>query len=672
MIDKVSPPKSGDEEEAQRALRERNLKTIPGTLPSFGFDALEELRRSGHSGAMVAASTARVSPIPKPSNAAPPSIKVSPLSSGPPMISPKTLPPMVAPSATGVGLTAVAPEESIIPSITGEFFTDELLSERYQLIKKIGQGGMGAVFLATDTRLNREIVVKVSHGKGNGPSTEDKARFEREALKMASLNHPNIVTIYDYGTHSGDQFLVMEHVKGETLKSFINHPEPISLQLFREIVKQLLRGVQDAHIHDVIHRDLKPSNIMWDGEKKVLKILDFGLARGVEGDTVTGTGHVHGSIQYMAPEQIRGESQGPPTDIYAVGILCFQLLSKLLPFRGENTVELMFQKLQRDPYQLLDQEKLPTWVNRTLAEVIHSCLLLAPSERPQSASDCLFKILQALPSESHLEASGDDEFSKEQQTSITSEGLGTKQHTTLPSSGLINTYFKVSPPLILGGVFLNLMMWLIVSFMFLGEDGNELDVRALVHFSALDTLTGIESEVELSVNGSPKGMTPLRLELPLGQHEVSLKRDEWSYSKIYDLKKGGDYWYHLPAPPMSVVDIPQPIENLDDQPMIIERPRTFEDSNRAKPSVEQILEPSQSRIQSIERSSMVNKTRTRKPKNTRTTKRSTSRPKPRTSKKPNRTSRVKTKTNVSKDRPKSDPPNIGKRKSTIDVPLLED
>jgi serine/threonine protein kinase len=472
--------------------------------------------------------------------------------------------PAINPSPPRPPNPNAGPIDASTASLTGDFVINGLLVERYQITKKIGQGGMGQVFSALDQRLSRQVVVKVSRTQGAGLSKEDRARFEREALKMASLNHPNIVTIYDYGEHHGDQFLVMELITGETLKSFINQEEEMTAYLFKEIITQLLKGVQDAHDHDVIHRDLKPSNLMWDTERQILKILDFGLARGVEGDTVTGTGHVHGSIQYMAPEQIKGESQGPPTDIYAVGILCFQLLSKSLPFRGENTVELMFQKLQKDPYNLLEQPQTPSWVTKELADVIRSCLNLSQEDRPKSALKCLEQLLDCIPltsanEDSLFQYNYDNQFVQSPQTSIVSSQFDTNHLSVVKR---IEPKFLVLSAL-LGGLAFNLLFALISNEQ---SDQPVQEIRskmASVYFTSVDSLTSIESQVTLSINGEKQGLTPLKLELPGGRHEVLLSHNSWSFKKSYELKDGESYWYSLPAPPALTLDLPSPQIQLD-------------------------------------------------------------------------------------------------------------
>ncbi len=292
------------------------------------------------------------------------------------------------PQLMPLGASASGSSAHIAPDQSVSLALGQTLGGRYRVDGFVGQGGMGKVYRATDLRLERVVVVKVAHG-GADQSAEEVARFRREALKMAALKHPNVVAIYDYDQSEGLDFLVMECVDGYMLKEELRARGPLSAERFVTVTTQLLAGLDAAHRRGVIHRDIKPSNLMWDTESSLLKILDFGLARGVEGDTLTSTGHAHGSVQYMAPEQIRGDAQDPRTDVYAVGVLLFLLITGEQPFSGENTVELMFHKLQRPAPPLLS--RLPpsaSWVSPALAALVDSCLSIEPAERPHSAGDC--------------------------------------------------------------------------------------------------------------------------------------------------------------------------------------------------------------------------------------------------------------------------------------------
>jgi len=323
--------------------------------------------------------------------------------------------PVPPPPAPYTSSQAVSGEVSAYELSLGQLRPSQILAERYQILAQIGQGGMGKVYKAEDLNLKRTVVVKVAHSESGGEEKE-QARFRREALKMASLSHPNIVSIYDYGEQGGVQYLVMELVDGDMLKRELKESGPFGVERFFEVITQLLEGLSSAHQQQVIHRDIKPSNLMWDQRSSLLKILDFGLARGVEGDTLTGTGNVHGSIQYMAPEQIRGDSQDERTDIYAVGVLAYQLIAGELPFGGESTVELMFHKLQYRPKPLTELLPEGSWVSPALSELIEKCLEIEPDQRVRNASECLaqFKALrqQLNPNLDGVSAQGAQELAR--------------------------------------------------------------------------------------------------------------------------------------------------------------------------------------------------------------------------------------------------------------------
>ena len=523
----------------------------------------------------------------------------------------------------------------------------ELIAERYQIKDKIGQGGMGQVFSAVDVRLQRDVVVKVAHHQGDGPSPEDQARFNREAIKMASLNHPNIVTIYDYGVHSESQFLAMELIHGDTLKTHVVGTKEISRSMFVKVVTQLLEGVQEAHDHDVIHRDLKPSNLMWDADKERLKILDFGLARGVEGDTVTQTGHVHGSIQYMAPEQIRGETQGPATDIYAVGVLCFQLLSHELPFRGENTVELMFQKLQHDPHSLLEQPHTPRWVNSALANLIERCLKLKPSERPSSASLCLqeFKVIMGVPSYS--------------------EGDPEDMPSPIPTSQLLAAQdpAPVWSQVPLWG-WIGITALLITSYLLGGAYQHDESKVAIVSFKAVNSeeLKG----GELTVDGETRGVLPIELELSTGSHQVSIKHEGNQHETSYDLRAGRHVIWLTP-PPSSPLELALPRPDIRRTPSAAPSPSgssaqvtALDDTPTESPVREISVKPTQKRRENAQTSRRVKRGRALKRQRTKA-KRSRARKKIKRVK-PTKRVAPKPKAKPPKKRPQPKPLN--------DVPLL--
>lgn len=229
-----------------------------------------------------------------------------------------------------------------------------VLEGRYRIISKIGQGGMGAVYKAEQTRMNRICAIKVipEDMAQNGDAIE---RFNREAQMSALINDPHAVTVYDFGeTSTGMYFLAMEYVEGETLSSLLKREKIIPLQRTFEIIRQAGQALAAAHNQHIVHRDLKPDNIMIarKDNNDWVKVLDFGIAKlavGEKGNDLTQTGMVIGTPLYMSPEQLAGEKLDPRSDIYSFSIIAYQLLTGKLPFSGDSAQSIMVKRLTENP-----------------------------------------------------------------------------------------------------------------------------------------------------------------------------------------------------------------------------------------------------------------------------------------------------------------------------------
>jgi serine/threonine-protein kinase len=216
---------------------------------------------------------------------------------------------------------------------------------RYQVIARIASGGMGEVFRARDSVLDRDVAIKVLHRNLAGdPGFID--RFRREARSAALLSHPNIVAIHDWGsTTSGTYFMVMEFVRGRNLRDLLSASERLEPQQALEVILQVLAALDHAHRKGIVHRDVKPENVLVTPEGSV-KVADFGLARALAEARVTqAPGTVTGTVQYLAPEQIQGEPADPRTDLYALGIVAYELLTGSVPFTGETSVAIAYKHL---------------------------------------------------------------------------------------------------------------------------------------------------------------------------------------------------------------------------------------------------------------------------------------------------------------------------------------
>ncbi len=217
------------------------------------------------------------------------------------------------------------------------------LDGRYHVLERIAAGGMGEVFRAHDAVLAREVAVKVLHRSLSGDQGFVE-RFRREARAAATLNHPNIVAVYDWGAVDGVYYMVMEYVHGRSVREVVNANGQLAPAQAAEIVVQTLEALEHAHEKGIVHRDLKPENMLLTTEG-VVKLTDLGLARAFADAKATRAGQVTGTVQYLSPEQIRGEPADPRSDLYALGIVLFELLTGHLPFSGETPMAIAYQHL---------------------------------------------------------------------------------------------------------------------------------------------------------------------------------------------------------------------------------------------------------------------------------------------------------------------------------------
>ncbi|MCM2533462.1 Stk1 family PASTA domain-containing Ser/Thr kinase [Neobacillus pocheonensis] len=220
------------------------------------------------------------------------------------------------------------------------------LSGRYKILDMIGGGGMANVYLAHDMILDRDVAVKMLR-LDFANDDEFIRRFHREAQSATSLNHPNIVNIYDVGEENELYYIVMEYVDGQTLKQYIQQNSQLRVEEAIGIMRQLTSAISDAHQNHIIHRDIKPHNILVDHNGNV-KITDFGIAMALSATSITQTNSVLGSVHYLSPEQARGGMANKKSDIYSLGIVMFELLTGRLPFSGESAVSIALKHLQSE------------------------------------------------------------------------------------------------------------------------------------------------------------------------------------------------------------------------------------------------------------------------------------------------------------------------------------
>jgi serine/threonine protein kinase len=259
---------------------------------------------------------------------------------------------------------------------------------KYKLIRVIGEGGMGRVYEALDPIIGRRVAIKtISINVMSNP--EAHARFFREAQAAGQLSHPNLITIHDVAESEGTPYIVMEYLEGLDLNHKIRQ-ERLSYDTKMQIMIDVCQGLAFAHGHGIIHRDIKPANVFVTTQGRV-KILDFGLARGALSD-ITQTGKIMGTPNYMAPEQIRGDDVDHRADIFATGVVFYELLSGRKAFEGDSVATTIYKVLQTNPTPLHQiDEQLPS----TLSAIIERALAKDRVERFQSSSELLEAILQA-------------------------------------------------------------------------------------------------------------------------------------------------------------------------------------------------------------------------------------------------------------------------------------
>ncbi len=263
----------------------------------------------------------------------------------------------------------------------------QMINERYQIIRLIGEGGMANVYLAHDIILDRMVAVKILRGD---LADDEKfvRRFQREAISASSLTHPNIVGMYDVGEDNGDYFIVMEYIDGKTLKSLIKKRGALTLPEVMDIMLQLLDGVKCAHDSYIIHRDIKPQNVLILDDGTV-KITDFGIATALNNNELTQTNSVMGSVHYLPPEQANGKNSTVKSDIYSIGIMMYELLTGKLPFKGDNAVEIAIK-------QMRDEIPSVCLINPEIPQSIENIILKACAKNPKNRYDSAAEMQEDL------------------------------------------------------------------------------------------------------------------------------------------------------------------------------------------------------------------------------------------------------------------------------------
>ncbi|MBH5316754.1 Stk1 family PASTA domain-containing Ser/Thr kinase [Paenibacillus sp. GSMTC-2017] len=268
------------------------------------------------------------------------------------------------------------------------------LGGRYEILSRIGGGGMALVYKAHDVLLNRKVAVKVLRQQFVNDD-EFIRRFRREAQSAAALSHPNVVSIYDVGQEDETHYIVMEYIEGNNLNELIQERAPLQAEEAVRFAVQICDALGHAHQNHIIHRDIKPHNILIGNNGRV-KVTDFGIARAVTSSTITHTGSVLGSVHYFSPEHAKGINTGEKSDLYSLGIVLYQMLTGKLPFLGESPISVALKHLQ-------ENIEAPRSINPHIPQSVENIILKAtrknPSERYSSAQEMLLDLDTCLRSD---------------------------------------------------------------------------------------------------------------------------------------------------------------------------------------------------------------------------------------------------------------------------------
>lgn len=279
-----------------------------------------------------------------------------------------------------------------------------MIGERYEILEKIGTGGMSDVYKAKDHKLNRFVAVKVLKQEF-GENANFVSKFRIEAQAAAGLMHPNIVNVYDVGEESGIHYIVMELVEGITLKKYIEKKARLSVKEAVSIAIQVSMGIEAAHNNHIIHRDIKPQNIIISKEGKV-KVTDFGIAKAATSNTITS--NVMGSVHYTSPEQARGGYSDEKSDIYSLGVTMFEMLTGRVPFNGETTVAIAIKHIQEE---MPSPREYVSEIPVSVEQIVLKCCQKSPDRRYQSMGELIADLKQSLinPDEDFVKVVDPDE-----------------------------------------------------------------------------------------------------------------------------------------------------------------------------------------------------------------------------------------------------------------------
>src|SRR5271163_3632088 len=261
------------------------------------------------------------------------------------------------------------------------------IGSRYEIIRLLGQGGMGAVYQAHDKELDRQVAIKVIRSD-MASNPEILRRFKQELILARQITHKNVIRIFDLGQAGGIKFITMEYIEGENLQSLLRRKKKLDPAEAANILAQVCRALEAAHNEGVIHRDLKPQNIMVDKSGRAY-VMDFGIARSMLGAGLTQTGALIGTPDYMSPEQAKGQPLDARSDLFSIGIIFYEMLSGKVPFDADTTMGKLWKRTN-EPARPLDE--LDKTIPRALSDIVRKCLEIDPQKRFASTGELLQQI----------------------------------------------------------------------------------------------------------------------------------------------------------------------------------------------------------------------------------------------------------------------------------------
>lgn len=260
-----------------------------------------------------------------------------------------------------------------------------VLGNRYEILRKVGDGGMAFVYEARDQLLNRRVAVKVLRPEFVDDE-EFLEKFKREAKAVASLSHPNIVNVYDVGEDGKVNYIIMEYVDGKNLKEIIQSEGTLDEYTALDITKQIAMALSSAHRNGIIHRDIKPHNILISNEGRVVKVADFGIAKAVSSSTMTNIGSVIGSVHYFSPEQAKGKHISANADLYSLGIVLYEMIVGRVPFVGDSPISIALKHINDEIEFTPEQEvKIPQSIRTLISKMTEK----SPDDRYQTAEELI-------------------------------------------------------------------------------------------------------------------------------------------------------------------------------------------------------------------------------------------------------------------------------------------